>query len=318
MRETNLPVAEPIPGRTARPERLRPLDQLAAFGALFGLAVRQHCRARRLLILAFLFTLPAVVAILVRTLAPILFPHDLQTCAALTLVRAPVALAGPLYASRLVLMLHEVEFALLFTLIPHALLPLTALLYASGMIQDEVEEQTLTYLLVRPTPKWAIYLAKFLATLLVTAVLASLFTAITCVALFWGTPGFTVPLLVPRVLKVAALFALALVSYCAVFGCMSLFARRSLVVGVAYIIVFEGVLANIDFAVRRLTVMYYFRVLAERWLDLRNPEWSLDLAQAPDLGACVQILAAASVLLTAVAALAFTMREFRLKTPEGS
>ena len=46
-----------------------------------------------------------------------------------------------------------------FNLIPHALAPLAALFYAAGIIQDEVEEQTLTYLLLRPLPRWALYLS---------------------------------------------------------------------------------------------------------------------------------------------------------------
>ena len=58
-------------------------------------------------------------------------------------------------------------------------MPLAALLYAAGIIQDEVEEQTLTYLLLRPLPRWALYLVKLLATLLVTSVLTAVFTAAT-------------------------------------------------------------------------------------------------------------------------------------------
>ena len=42
------------------------------------------------------------------------------------------------------------EFLLAFMFIPQLLLPLVALLYASGMIQDEQEEQTITYLLDPP------------------------------------------------------------------------------------------------------------------------------------------------------------------------
>ena len=47
---------------------------------------------------------------------------------------------------------------LVFNLLPHGLAPLTALLYAAGVISDEVEEQTLTYLLMRSVPRWALYL----------------------------------------------------------------------------------------------------------------------------------------------------------------
>ena len=53
-------------------------------------------------------------------------------------------------ASRFPPAAENLQFALIFNLIPHALAPLAALLYATGIIQDEVEEQTLTYLLLRP------------------------------------------------------------------------------------------------------------------------------------------------------------------------
>ena len=39
-------------------------------------------------------------------------------------------------------------------------------------------------------------------------------------------------------------------AYIAIFGGLSLLVRRSLVLGVGYIVVFEGVLANIDFVIR--------------------------------------------------------------------
>src|SRR5438132_3945592 len=136
---------------------------------LFWLTVRQHCRARRLLVLSFLFLLPSLIAILARNAS-----HPPR----------PV----------------ELEFVTIFTLISNALVPLTALLYASGMIQDEIEEQTLTYLLIRPLPKWTIYVAKLLATLLVTTLLTSLFTSVTYVAIFWGTPAFEGVMLAPCML----------------------------------------------------------------------------------------------------------------------
>ena len=46
---------------------------------------------------------------------------------------------------------------------------------------------------------------------------------------------------------------------------MGLVMRRSLVIGVAYIVIFEGILAAFNTLARKLTVMYYFRVLVVRW-----------------------------------------------------
>ena len=88
-------------------------------------------------------------------------------------------------ASRIPYRLSDVETVLIFGLIPQALLPLTALLFASGMVQDEVEEQTLTYLLIRPIPRWLIYLVKVVATWLVISALATVFTA----AAWWPSTG---------------------------------------------------------------------------------------------------------------------------------
>ena len=266
---------------------------LSALGTLFWLTIRQHARGRRLLILAGLFLLPGLLAIVIRAADP-----DAR--------------------------LAEVEFGLLLNMIPYTLLPLTAVLYASGMIQDEIEEQTLTYLVVRPLPKWSIYLVKLLATLLVAVALAAVFTFVTYLALYVGDADWQEALF-SRAPRTAALYALSLVGYCSLFGCISLFTRRSLVAGVAYVVIFEGLLANFAFAVRQITFMYYFRVLARRWLPLDwtavihgSDPWSIDLAEAPSAGECVRTVLIASAVATALAAYTFASREFRLKTPEGS
>src|SRR5262245_42505083 len=96
--------------------RLRGGFDLTALGAPFVLSLRQYLRGRRLLILSLLFLLPSVLAAIVR-----LTPHSPPP--------------------------EHLEFVFVFNLIPHALATLTALLYAAGIIQDEVEDQTMAYLL---------------------------------------------------------------------------------------------------------------------------------------------------------------------------
>src|SRR5438105_3379935 len=81
----------------------------------------------------------------------------------------------------------------------------------------------------------------------------AVFTALAYVALYGGTAAWWDEIFPARVFKTVCLLALALVGYCCLFGCLSLFARRSLLAGVLYIFVFEGLLANIDFVARRLT-----------------------------------------------------------------
>src|SRR5689334_11833518 len=82
---------------------------LSGLGTLFWLTLRQQIRARKLVILSFMFVLAGVVAALIGY-----FNKDLSPA--------------------------EIEFGVVLNIIPHVLITLTALLYASAMIQDEIEE----------------------------------------------------------------------------------------------------------------------------------------------------------------------------------
>ncbi len=98
------------------------------------ITVARQNRGIRLVVLALLFALPIAFAMLIRRYQVPYRPDP-------------------------------VESGLLFGLIFPVLVPLAALLLASGMVQDDIEEQTMTYLLIRPMPRWAIYLAKLVGTI---------------------------------------------------------------------------------------------------------------------------------------------------------
>jgi ABC-2 type transport system permease protein len=262
---------------------------LGALATLFVLTLRQHVRGRRLLVMSLLFALPGALAAIVNL------------------------------ASRFPPTVENLQFAFVFNLIPHALAPLAALLYATGIIQDEVEEQTLTYLLLRPLPRWALYFIKMLATLLIVSVLTAAFTAATFAVIALTASGPMTSSWIGPALKTSAALTLAQAGYCGLFGILGLLMRRSLLVGVAYIFLFEGILASLDTVARRLTIMYHFRVLVLRWLSPADgKDWSIDLATAPDARTCVLTLLSVGLVMSVAAAFFFAGREFRMKTPEGN
>lgn len=302
---TSAPPLEPVeqaPVAARHPGASRRGLSFGALWMLYVLTLRQHTRGKRWMVAGALFLLPGALAMILRATAPD-FP--------------PIGL----------------EFIFAFMFIPQALLPLVALLYASGMIQDEQEEQTLTYLLIRPIPKWALYSFKLLATLTTTIVLTVVFTALTYAAIYAGNgaPVADVPL---RCVKAASLHALAVLSYCSLFGLMSLLTRRTLVMGIIYAVFVEGFLANLPFGVRLITVIYYTRIIAYRTMkflipipggrvqDFAAAAWKLDidtdptLLEHPTVRACVTVLLMASVVFTIVAAYVCSRREFHVKTPE--
>ncbi len=213
---------------------------------------------------------------------------------------------------------QELEMAFVYIFIPNALAPLAALLCAAGVVRDEVEEQTLTYLLLRPLPRSALYAIKLLASMIVTILLTVIFSAATFVLIdcLAGKPGD--PGLVEKAVRLAMIFSVTQTAYCGLFGIMGLVMRRSLVIGVAYIVLFEGLLAAFPTMMRQVTVVFYFRVLVVRWLNPADISvWGIDPATAPSAKSCVLTLLVAALVLAVLGSLILSSREFRMKTPEG-
>jgi ABC-2 type transport system permease protein len=280
---------------------------LTTLWTLYVLTLRQHLHGKRWMIMGVLFLLPAGLAVLIRATVPVL-PNE-----------KPEFTLG-------------LEFSLAFMLIPQALLPLAALLYATGVIEDELEEQTITYLLIRPISKWALYLVKMLATVTTTVLLTIVFTVLTYLAIFVGgdTPATTV---LSRCFTAVSIHCTAVCTYSCLFGLISLLTKRSLIGSVLYILVFEWLLGNLPLAIRLITVIYYARLIAYRTLtfvlsvqgethDLAAHVWRLDiksdpnLLEHPQLATCWIVLAAGSVAFTLLAAFLCSRREFYVKTPE--
>jgi len=279
---------------------------LGGLAALFGLTLRQYVHGKRWIAMAALFLVPAGMATLIRTTSPDATPIQL-------------------------------EFGLAMFFIQQLILPMTALIYASGLMQDEQEEQTLTYLLIRPLPKWAIYVVKWLATVATTVTLTALFTALTFAAIYAGVDDGVAaadadgPAM--RCLKTIAVHALGVTAYCSLFGLVGLVTKRTLIIGLVYTVVVEGLLANLPFGIRLLTVIYYTRLFAYRMIDyvsrggfrtedLADTAWQLHvsedpkLLEHPQLTTCVTVLLVASLVCTIAAAWICSRREFHVKTPE--
>jgi ABC-2 type transport system permease protein len=280
----------------------RQMSRLVACWTVYWLTLRQHLHGKRWMAVALLFVLPAGLAILIRT-------TDSDVPSRFT------------------------EFALLWILIPQALLPLISLLYASGIVQDEQEEQTITYLLTRPIPKWSLYVIKLAATWTTTVVLVMALTALTCAAIYFGAETDLSEIAL-RCLKAAGILSIAAVTYCSIFGAMSLLTKRTLIVGVIYTAVVEGLLANLPLSLRWGTVIYHTRLIAYRVIDfvVTRPNgreqdvaaaaWSLNtdtdpaLTEHPTLRTSILILVSTILVCTALAGWLCSQREFHVKTPE--
>ena len=134
------------------------------------------------------------------------------------------------------------------------LMPLVALVLGTGAFGAEIEDGTLVYLLAKPLRRAGIVITKL-------AVAAACSVALTSAPIFIAglvaLRGLGDGLLVG--FTVAA--AIGSLLYCTVFVALSLVTRRALVLGLVYVVVWEGLLAGLfagtrTFSVRQQTLAF--------------------------------------------------------------
>ena len=128
------------------------------------------------------------------------------------------------------------------------LLPLTALIIGTGVLGAEIDDGSAIHLLATPVRRTEIVLTKWV----VAAGLTALFAAV---------PELIAGLIAPNSGKLAvALFVGALVGsvvYSAVFVMASVLTLRAIAYGLLYVLIWEGVLANLVGGARILSIAHY-------------------------------------------------------------
>ncbi|MEN3611401.1 ABC transporter permease [Plantactinospora sp. ZYX-F-223] len=133
-------------------------------------------------------------------------------------------------------------------------LPVTALIVGTAVLGSEIDDGTLLHILTKPLPRWQIVLPK----LAVAAGVSALTVAV---------PLYVAGVLVESVrfgLGLAAASAVGALVYSAFFLALSLLTRRPVLLGLVYVLIWEGLLANIVSGTRVLSVQHYVVTLTDR------------------------------------------------------
>jgi len=166
-------------------------------------------------------------------------------------------------------------------------LPVVSLVFAGAAIGDLRDDKTLVYLWLRPMDRWPIVVGAALA----AGTLAAPITIIPIVAaavLTGAGNGIVAGTLLATVV--------GLVAYVGVFTMFGVWLKRFIVWGLAYILIWEGFIAQAGAGVARIALRKYTRsVLVERTgADLDLADFSLAMAVIVPLVVAVAALAVAS------------------------
>jgi ABC-2 type transport system permease protein len=135
-----------------------------------------------------------------------------------------------------------------------AVLPVLALIVGASVLGAEIDDGTAVHILAKPLPRREIVLSKLLVAVLVTALVVG--TGMVLAGLVAGSGRLAAGLLAGT--------AVGALAYCALFLAVSLLTRRPVLVGLAYILVWEGLLTNILTGTRVLSIQQYAISVADR------------------------------------------------------
>jgi ABC-2 type transport system permease protein len=167
-----------------------------------------------------------------------------------------------------------------------ALVPIVALVFASASLGDAREDGTLVYLWLRPMDRWPVVIGAWLAAITVSLPLTVI--PLGAAALLSGGGV--------ELLGATTLAAIVgVIAYSALFVLLGLVVKNSIVWGLGYVLVWEGIVAAFGSFAAKLAIRGYTRSILTSITDI-----DLDLGDLPlAAGVVVPLLAAAVALALA-------------------
>lgn len=187
---------------------------------IFLLSIHQLARKRRLLLILLLAMLPAVLAAIISSLSN---GDDPQK--------------------------SDLINSLLDAMLIAVILPLVTIALATRVFGDEIEDRTLSYLVLKPVSRRWIVMPKLLSAIILCAPILIVSGVITSLFIFDGD--------IQAAVAVGVALLAGVVAYAAIFTWAGLISTHALGFGIVYAVLWEGVVSSILSSVRYLSVRAY-------------------------------------------------------------
>ncbi|SCE93683.1 ABC-2 type transport system permease protein [Micromonospora coriariae] len=158
-------------------------------------------------------------------------------------------------------------------------LPVVALIIGTGVLGAEIDDGTVVHILTKPLPRWQIVLPKLAVAAAVTAVTVAV-------------PLYVAGVLADSVrlgLALAVAAALGALAYSALFLALSLVTRRPVLLGLVYVLIWEGLLGNFVSGTKVLSIQQYVIALADRLAPTGLLETTVSVPVASVMTALVSV-----------------------------
>lgn len=161
------------------------------------------------------------------------------------------------------------------------IVPLVALLATSGLLAPEIDDGSVSYLLAKPISRYTIVVSKLVVAAACVLVFAALPMLVAGMVMLTSDPSLAVGF--------AAGSVAGGLAYCALFALLSVMSRHAVVIGLIYLLVWEGLLGGLLDGVRWLSITRWSEAIIGELADVELVE-DLPLAYAAVATAVVLLL----------------------------
>ena len=150
-------------------------------------------------------------------------------------------------------------------------IPLVCLLLGTAALGTEIEDGTIVYVLARPIPRRAVVFAKAAAAALIAAIFLLPAAAIAPVISLDGesASGLALGFFIATILGIFA--------YTALFTLLSIVTSRALLIGLAYVFIWEGAVGDLFSGTRFMSIRQYCLAVADAFADIDEDIFSAEL-----------------------------------------
>jgi ABC-2 type transport system permease protein len=160
-------------------------------------------------------------------------------------------------------------------------LPVMALIVGASVLGSEIDDGTIVHILTKPLPRREVVFSKLLVAVGVTV--ATVGTGMFLAGLVAGSVRLGLGLVVGTVVGVIA--------YSALFLALSLLTRRPVLVGLVYILIWEGLLGNVVSGTRVLSIQQYVTTVSEWAADMTLFEGTVSVPVSLVMAAVITVAA---------------------------
>jgi len=183
-------------------------------------------------------------------------------------------------------------------------LPVISMVYGSSVIRDEIEDKSITQLLISPLDRTLGYFGYYTSLVISLMVMISIMTT-SSFLIYFGNLGMDSEAL-GILFKILLLDAIGVLVYSSLFLMVSVITDKSIYFGLFYAFIWEGFIGSIPGSIRKFAIKHYVRSIGSEWLEYG----SITTYEATGVGTSAQVIIIITVSLLILGALLFRYKEF--------